>query len=136
MLAMTFTVLPPKSEIRLVSMAGVVAGAFLMRAPVWARRKASRTVYVLTNERAMIVELEDAGARLSDSCDLKTAKNIVCSPPDKAGCGDLALNYAEVQSGDGYEPVGTIFRGIPSVIEVKALLEDLITKARDTDHSR
>lgn len=135
MLAMTFTLFPPKNEIRLVSLAGVVAGIFFLCVPVSARRKALRTVYVLTNERALIVELQNAKAHLSDSCDLKTARDLHCSAPDEAGYGDIALNFAEVERGDGYEPVGFIFRDIPSVREVRTLLEDLITKARDNTHN-
>lgn len=136
MLAMAFTFITPRHEFRLLSIAGIVVGVFLVCIPVWARRKAIHTVYVLTNKRALIVKLQNVTARLSDSCGLGTARDILCSAPDKAGYGDIALNYAEVESEDGYLPGGVIFRDIPSVIEVKSLLDDLAAEARRTNLNR
>ncbi|MBT8486734.1 MAG: hypothetical protein HKO59_13235 [Phycisphaerales bacterium] len=102
----------------------VLIGLAMLTSPLWSRRSARRTVYAITDRRAVIFERTRRGRRVRSFP--VTGFGQVTRTERADGSGDLILHVRTRKDADGDRHVERVgFYGIPKVREVERLLRDV-----------
>lgn len=116
----------------------VVIGLRMLTSPLWAVRDARRTVYVITNRRALIVRT--TGILRSELVVRSFAPEVLRSVERREaldGSGDLVFEKRQERGSKGRtHTVETGFLAVPAVAEVAARIRDLAWPAADVDGPR
>lgn len=102
-------------------------GLGLASSPWWNKRKQGRTVFVITNRRAMELYPGFFGAQKSHVWPLEPGMVKSCTVR-KDGSGDLVLGYEERHGKNGTHSVSQGFMSVPEVRRVEQFLYDLTEK--------
>ena len=101
----------------------VLIGLGMLSAPFWARRKARRTAYVITDRRAILFE---GGWSLKVESFPHGQVQSIYRRERRDGSGDLVFRRNQWRDIDGgHRTAETGFVGIPNVREVETLLQSL-----------
>jgi hypothetical protein len=126
----TFSLTGPSGLFPLCGLPFLVAGLAMLLTPLWAWRKARRTLYVVTDRRAVLA--------------LPSGDGLTVQSLRPGDLGDLAVTVRKdgrgtihfgsplvVRSSDGETTTKTppAFEHVPDVLHVKALLDDLHREA-------
>lgn len=108
----------------------VLIGFGLLSAPYWARRKARKTGYAVTSERAIIIEGGFRGGvavRSFRADQLREIRRVQLAD----GSGDLIFDQKTTTGSEGSRRTTDLgFMGIPDVKAVEALLQSIQRKAK------
>jgi hypothetical protein len=109
----------------------ILVGLGMLSAPYWHYRKARRTVYLITNHRAIIFDAGHWGPISVRSFAPKRLSNIRRHQyPD--GSGDLIFDHTPHKWNDGDEHSAYVgFWAIPNVREAETLISSLTQKSED-----
>lgn len=99
-------------------------GLGVFSAPWWNKRKQRRTVFVITNRRAMELYPGFFGSQKSHVWPLESGMVKSCTVR-KDGSGDLVLGYEERHGKNGTHSVSQGFMSVPGVRRVEQFLFDL-----------
>jgi hypothetical protein len=102
-------------------------GFYMLSWPLWAWRRARRTLYALTDRRAIVLEVGSRGRHRTSSFTTETVALMQCDEHGE-GKGDLLFQNRKTWVSQS-EAVG--FLGIERVREVEALVRKTLSVARD-----
>jgi hypothetical protein len=109
----------------------LLIGLGMLTSPIWTRRKTLRTLYAVTDQRAIILEISIAGAVKSQT--FMPAHLTSMTRIERAdGSGDLVFEQVLQAAGKGSVTIRRGFIGISQVRQV----EDLIMNTLLPDHAR
>lgn len=107
----------------------VLIGFAMLSSPVWLRRKAGRSIYAVTDRRALVKM-----ARLFGGVELQSfypeRLTAMSRTEYRDGSGDLVFEQFTTRNGSGTTTVKRGFIGVPNVREVEATIQKTLLKNR------
>lgn len=112
----------------------LLCGVGFLSSPAFGAMRASRTLYAITDRRAIVVEkglLAEASIRSFEGVQIRLPRIVL----HKNGSGDIVLQERIIRHGDETHVHEVGFYGIESVLEIQALLAEVASGLRSTYRS-